>query len=74
MDFNVSRRTIDNIDKIELQKMIFVYNALENDWTIFKKDDCFIFKKKHEDKEEVFSESFLCEFLEKNLTRQHKKS
>ena len=31
---------IDEINHIKLQKMAFIYNALEDGWTINKKNDC----------------------------------
>ena len=40
--------TINEINHIKLQKMAFIYNALEDGWTINKKNDCYIFKKNHE--------------------------
>jgi len=33
------------IDSIKLHKMVFIYNALENGWTINKKEDIYIFNK-----------------------------
>ena len=56
------------IDNFILQKMTFLYNALENGWDIKKTDDKYIFSKKHEQKKEVYLDSYLREFLESNIT------
>jgi hypothetical protein len=49
------------------KKMLFVYNALEEGWTIKKKDQSFVFTKKHEGKREVFSDDFLVSFMKDNF-------
>ena len=36
------------IDTIKLQKMAFIYNAVESGWKISKQKDSYIFSKKHE--------------------------
>jgi hypothetical protein len=71
MDFKkVSKELKDiddiQIDKIEFQKMVFIHNALKNGWTIKKKQDTFIFTKKHEGKKEVFLDSYLVSFMKTN--------
>tara|TARA_A100001011_G_scaffold271089_1_gene280330 strand:- start:46 stop:234 length:189 start_codon:yes stop_codon:yes gene_type:complete len=60
-------------ENMELKKMKFVWNALEDGWEIRKKDKSYIFSKIHEGKEEVFSESFLRAFIVRNLTLNKKK-
>ena len=55
------------IDNVRFQKMLLVYNALEEGWTIKKKKDSFIFSKNHEGKKEVFLESYLVRFMKTNL-------
>ena len=47
--------------------MIFIFNYLENGWTKKKKNEKYIFKKKHNNKKEVFSEDYLKKFIEKNF-------
>ena len=54
------------IDKIKFQKMVFLYNALENGWSIKKRKDSYIFTKNHEGKKEVFDESYLSIFMKEN--------
>jgi hypothetical protein len=60
---------ISNIQPIEsnrkkVQKMLFIYNALENGWMVRKKNDAYIFSKKHENKREVFDINYLEQFLD----------
>ena len=59
--------TNKNIDYLMLQKMGFLYNALEEGWTIKKDNDKYIFKKNHEGKKEVFLDSYLKQFLTRNF-------
>ena len=55
------------IDTIKFQKMILIYNALEEGWSIKKKEESFIFSKKHEGKREVLLDSYLNTFMKTNL-------
>jgi hypothetical protein len=54
------------IDKIKFQKMVFLFNALDNGWSIKKRKDSYIFTKIHEGKKEVFDESYLAIFMKDN--------
>ena len=54
------------IDRIKFQKMIFLYNALEDGWSIKKRNDAYVFTKNHEGKKEVLHESYLLNFM-KNI-------
>lgn len=67
MEFNEYFKNTQKIDNIEQHKMIFILNALENGWTIKKKNQKYIFKKKHNNKKEVFSEKYLKDFITNNL-------
>ena len=55
---------IDNINK---NIMIFVLNALDDGWSVKKDGDKYIFKKKHENKKEIFMKSYLEKFIHKNM-------
>jgi len=55
------------IDKKKMQKMIFLLNALENGWSIKQIKDNYIFKKKHENKTEIFNSDYLDTFIETNM-------
>lgn len=53
--------------KNKIYVMHFVMNTLENGWTIRKKDDNFIFRKKHKNRDEVYSDDYLINFLKINI-------
>jgi len=55
------------VESIKFQKMMFIFNALEEGWTVHKKRDAFIFTKSHEGKKEVLSDSYLLEFMKANM-------
>jgi len=54
------------IDCIVAQKMAFIYNALQDGWEVKKKGANYVFKKKHEDRQEVFLDKYLEHFVRKN--------
>ena len=55
------------IDNTFFQKMVFVFNALEEGWSIKKKDGSYTFSKKHENKKEVFHEDYLIKFMQEKF-------
>ena len=59
----------ENIDLVELQKMIFIYNALKTGWSVkMLKEGKFEFKKsKNNIKKEVFLDDYLKKFIQHNL-------
>ena len=68
MEMKIDIKKNRDMDYITLQKMSFIYNALETGWTIKKNEDKFVFSKKHEGKREVYLEEYLQKFIESNLT------
>jgi hypothetical protein len=56
-----------NIDSMKFQKMVLLFNSLEEGWSIKKKDESYIFSKKHENKKEVFEDAYLLRFMKTNL-------
>ena len=54
------------VDKIKFQKMVFLYNALDNGWSIKKRKESYIFTKNHEGKKEIFDELYLSIFMKEN--------
>lgn len=56
-------------DKKQLQKMIFITNALQKGWSVKKTNDEYIFTKKHENKKEIFQETYLETFIFENMTK-----
>jgi hypothetical protein len=55
------------IDKTQVQKMIFIMNALNDGWSVKKSQDKYIFSKKHENKREIFQEEYLATFILQNM-------
>ena len=55
------------INQITFQKMNLLYNALDEGWSIKKKDNSYIFTKKHENKKEIIEDSYLLKFMRTNL-------
>lgn len=53
--------------KNKIYVMHFVMNTLENGWTIRKKNDNFVFRKKHKNRDEVYSDDYLINFLKINV-------
>ncbi len=45
----------------------FILSCLDNGWTVKKKNNKYIFIKKHNGKKEIFSDSFLQLFMEENF-------
>ena len=44
-------------------KETIILNAIEDGWSVQKKGDFYIFRKKHENKKEILSEEYLKMFL-----------
>jgi len=65
LSFNMNKGT--EIDFIKLQKMRFIYNAIESGWNVKKIDNKFVFSKKHEGKKEIYLETYLQKFIEDNM-------
>tara|TARA_B100000073_G_scaffold257831_1_gene217732 strand:+ start:309 stop:527 length:219 start_codon:yes stop_codon:yes gene_type:complete len=55
------------IDCVTMQKMAFLFNALEDGWQIKKFKNKYIFSKKHEGKKEVYLDNYLRRFIEENF-------
>ena len=55
------------INPIMLHKMAFLYNALENGWSIKKNNNAYIFTKNHEGKKEVYLDNYLKRFMKENF-------
>lgn len=56
-----------HMDSVEFKKMIFLYNALEEGWTIKKRGDSYVFTKSHEGKKEILMDSYLQRFIQTNM-------
>jgi len=55
------------LDGITFQKMLLLFNALEDGWTIKKRNDSYVFLKNHEGKREILDESYLSRFMKANF-------
>ena len=67
MDINISTGVSYNIEHLKFQKMLFLFNAINDGWSIKKNGDSYIFSKDHEGKSEIFSDSYLQTFITSNL-------
>jgi hypothetical protein len=67
IEINVGNEQSKEIDKIKFKKMLFLYNAINNGWTIKKRNDSYIFTKNHEGKKEIFNDSYLSIFMKDNM-------
>lgn len=57
------------IDIIKYRKMLFIFNAIEDGWRVKKKNNDFIFDKKHNGETKIFTEEYLEEFVRKNMKK-----
>lgn len=67
MDIISNSNDIKNINFLTIQKMALIYNALEDGWTVKKKDNKYIFIKNHKGKKEVYLDDYLRRFMTENL-------
>jgi hypothetical protein len=58
------REDLRNLDKKQLYKLIFINNAIEDGWSVKKKENSYIFSKKHENKQEIFDNNYLETFMQ----------
>ena len=64
MDILINKK---KINLMQLQKMAFIYNALEDGWSVRKNNDLYVFRKDHESKKEVYLDTFLKQFMVTNM-------
>tara|TARA_B100000900_G_C20391611_1_gene638839 strand:- start:443 stop:661 length:219 start_codon:yes stop_codon:yes gene_type:complete len=57
----------DNLDLLTKAKMVFIFNCLENDWSVKKINNRYIFSKNHGGEKEVFLDNYLKRFIVKGL-------
>ena len=55
------------VDAIKFQKMIFLYNSIEQGWSVKKQNDSYVFKKPHDGKKEILEDAYLLKFMKSNL-------
>ena len=75
MDFKINLESLKDLEKnsnlkvdaIKFQKMLLIFNSIEQGWSVKKKNDSYVFSKGHEGKKEVFEDSYLLKFMKTNL-------
>ena len=55
------------VDAIKFQKMLILFNSIEQGWSVKKKNESYVFTKHHENKKEVLEDSYLIKFMKTNL-------
>jgi hypothetical protein len=60
LDINIEQKN-------DIYLMIFLMNTLENGWSIRKKNDEYVFRRKHEKQTEIYSDEYLVHFLKSNM-------
>jgi hypothetical protein len=55
------------VDAIKFQKMLLLFNSIEQGWSIKKRNGSYVFTKNHEGKKEVLEDSYLLKFMKTNL-------
>ena len=55
------------VDAIKFQKMLLLYNSIEQGWSVKKRNDSYVFIKNHENKKEVLEDTYLLKFMKTNL-------
>jgi len=71
MDITIKLHSLENedikVDAIKFQKMLFLFNTIEQGWSVKKQNNSYIFKKNHEGKKEILEESYLSKFMKTNF-------
>ena len=55
------------VDVVTFQKMLLLFNSIEQGWSVKKRNNSYVFTKNHEGKKEVFEDSYLMKFMKTNL-------
>ncbi len=55
------------VDAIKFQKMMLLFNSIDQGWSVKKRDGAYVFSKPHENKKEVLEDSYLLKFMKTNL-------
>lgn len=55
------------VDSIKFQKMMLLFNSIEQGWTVKKRGETYVFIKSHEGKKEVLENNYLLKFMKTNL-------
>lgn len=60
------------LDHKDIAKYLFIFNALEDGWSIKKRDDKYIFTKRNGKEKEVFMSNYLDIFIKKYMNKEQK--
>ena len=55
------------VDAITFQKMLLIFNSIEQGWSVKKRNDSYVFTKNHENLKEIIDNSYLLQFMKTNL-------
>ena len=55
------------IDIIKFQKMLLLFNSIEQGWSVKKQNNSYIFTKNHDGKKEILEDDYLKQFMRTNL-------
>ena len=53
--------------KKEYFKLLFLYNAIKNGWSVKQTSSHYIFQKKHNGNKEIYRSNYLKKFIESNI-------
>lgn len=70
LNIHLEQQNTMTIDNIQFQKMLFIFNAINDGWIVKKNVDSYIFTKSHNGKEEVFRDDFLSSFIKNNFNSE----
>jgi hypothetical protein len=59
-----------DLDTKTIYKMAFIYNSLEQGWSVKKRDGNYIFQKAHNGKKEIFQDDYLEKFILENSSME----
>ena len=68
MDIEINLDTFKDLDKnykidnLKFQKMVILFNAIEDGWSVKRVNQSYIFTKKHQNKKEILHDSYLSRF------------
>jgi len=66
-----SLRDLENenvkVDVIKFQKMILLFNSIEQGWSVKKRNSSYVFTKNQENKKEVLEDAYLLKFMKSSL-------
>jgi hypothetical protein len=55
------------VDIIKFQKMVLLFNSIEQGWVVKKREGAYVFSKPHENKKEVLEDSYIKQFMKSTL-------